>query len=242
MRSVIISVVGAVIAIAIALVFSISVHKEDIPGEDGAAVSGNTSDPKRNIETMSDDIKALRQELTGLSERIDSVQAQIKIMEAKPSGSAGIPTAPQRDGSTPSLPGLSGMLRSLVREEVVRGLEEERTKKQKDLEARQPEDWEREEFGHYAWYVHDTGMKLELTKEQKRQYYALIKENTESTGGLWGALQKEFPNSENAKLSEMYRERVQEGLKSTRRMVMDILNKEQQDKYEELCRQSEWFK
>jgi hypothetical protein len=130
----------------------------------------------------------------------------------------------------------------MIREEIRVVEEEKRKNQQKEMEARLPEDWEKEEFSHYAWFVHDTGNKLEMTRDQKRQYYTLIKENTESTSGLWEELKKEFPEADNARLSELYRERVREGLNNTRHMVMDLLNKKQQEKYEKMCKESEWFK
>jgi hypothetical protein len=189
---------------------------------------------RRELSTLNASVEAIEETVATLGERISQL------------GVAGNGLRATRNSKpeTRNSPGawVPESLRQLVREEVARAREGERNKKLKEWESRQPEAWEKEEFGHYAWYVHDTGIKLELTKEQKRQYYALIKENTESMGKLWEEVLREHPDADRARQSEIYGERVKETLNNTRQLVTEFLDKKQQEKYEKLCKEQEWFK
>jgi hypothetical protein len=132
-------------------------------------------------------------------------------------------------------------LRQLIREEIKREKEEEIRRWQEQSKEAQPEDWEKQEFGNYAWYVHNRGRELNLTEQQKRQYYNIIKDYFDKARTLWEELRKSNPNADWQKLGELYKERYSEMTKATREQVLRILDAEQQKKYRDLFNDNEWY-
>jgi len=200
---------------------------------------------KRAVE-LQQGIDRLRAESEILAERITAAEmssgkgAPVRRVSAPAGGDTDTKHANPPGGAQE--PDEGDSLRRTIREEIVR-LEEERKEEQKrEWEAQKPEDWETEEFGFYAHVVHNTGRKLEMTVEQKRKYYAILKGHQDETAGLWEQLQKQYPNSDMNQLSQMYRDRTREMLENSRQFVKDILTAPQRKKYEEMCKESNWFK
>jgi hypothetical protein len=195
-------------------------------------------------------IDRLRAESEILAERITAAEmspgrAAPARRVATPAGGAAAGGADTERARPPEQAGESeegDSLRRTIREEIVR-LEEERKEEQKrEWEAQKPEDWETEEFGFYAHIVHNTGRKLDMTAEQKRKYYAILKGHQDETAGLWEQLQKQYPGADTNQLSQVYRERTREMLDNARQFVRDILTAPQRKKYEEMSKESNWFK
>jgi hypothetical protein len=81
-----------------------------------------------------------------------------------------------------------------------------------------------------------------MTVDQKRKYYAVLKGHQDESSGLWEQLKKQYPKADNKELGQLYRERTREMLEGTRQFVKDILTAAQRKKYDEMCKESNWFK
>ncbi|MHC4662357.1 MAG: hypothetical protein ACYS8W_11770 [Planctomycetota bacterium] len=207
--------------------------------------------------------------MSALEQKLDSIQSRLENLEKtggiewekadiseSPPPSAEDGDEPEA-GDTDDSPATSGddmgeqvdtpaggrdWLRRTIRDEVKAMEEEKKKKAQEDMKARQPEEWEKEEFKELAWQIHNNGGKLDMTDNQKRQYYTILKEDKERTRGLWNTLKEENPDAGHQGLGNMYNEQLKEINRTTREMVSGILNATQREKYEKLCKESKWFK
>jgi hypothetical protein len=198
----------------------------------------NLRETRWTLDILTGEVEAIQDNLTALGERTETGEP--------PHAAPPVPDVPEHRASarepSPPEPEDSPGLRRIVREEIERAEEERKKKQQEEWKARQPEDWEKEEFKEYAWQVHSTGNKLDLTDNQKRQYYTIIKEHAETTRSLWKELREKNPGGDWKQLSKEYQERSKEMLKTTRDMVLNLLNAAQQKKYKKFCKDSQWFK
>ncbi len=149
---------------------------------------------------------------------------------------AGASESPARpDGDAPP-PSTVAELRKMIREEM----EKERRRRSPrwrggGASASKAEDWEKEEFGDYADFIHERGEELGLSDAQKRAYYSVVKPYYDGRERAWERARAEL--GEEASWREV-RERFwkirEEQLKRTREEVLRILTPEQQDKYNEM--------
>lgn len=244
MRSVIVFVCGAVVAIVLAFLFSASRsgHSAQESGRGGvdeeqiASLQKSQGELRRELEQLKGAVEAIENCLTELGRQDEKTSPERK----EPAGGAAPVGRQEADKRTAQKEprdfkeGGEEDVRRIVREELKRVEEERKKKLAEKREAQKPEEWEKKEFGQYAWNVHYMGLKLGLTDEQKRQYYAITKETTERTKGLWQRLKNDNPETEAGRLSAIYQERVKEVLREQKESLRDILNDEQWKKYNEM--------
>jgi hypothetical protein len=249
MKSSVIAVIVIAVAALVLLLFLMSADRPAVEIREHDALA------MKRIDALERDISNIQQHLEQLSRERgiawDKIAAAKKPSE-EPGGTSGDnpeetdepeesfegkPVTKIKEPETPS-----ERFRRLVREEIVAVEEEKKRKLAEDQKAMQPEEWEKEEFGNLAWSVHRTGQKLDLTRDQKRQYHAIIKEDHDRVRTLWKDLKDQYPDAEQAELSKIYQERTKENTRTTRELVSAILNKEQLEKYEKESKANQWFK
>ena len=201
---------------------------------------------EKRVGELQQGVDMLRTESEILAERITA--SEISAGRAVPVRRDATPAAGNdTDTKHPAQPeepetGETAGLRRAIREEIKKLEEERKEEQKKEWEAQKPEEWETEEFGWYAHVVHNTGRKLDMTVDQKRKYYAVLKSHQDETSGLWEQIQKQYPKADHKELSQLYRDRTREMLEGTRQFVRDILTAPQRKKYDEMCKESNWFK
>lgn len=240
MRSVMISVSGFAIAIVLALFLLLSgsgrqaqtSEHHGVDEERIASMEQKQSEVRRELEQLKNSIEMIENRLAQLGGQGGKMGAQ-----AKETASSAAPVAEgPADRKEAAASGESGeeSVRQIVREELKRVEEERKQELAKQREAQKPEDWEKREFGNYAWNVHFMGLRLGLTDDQKRQYYTITKETAEQMQGLWQELKGQHPQADSGRLSAIYQEHIQEIQRAQRDAIMDILNEEQRKKYNEM--------
>ncbi len=252
MRALPIVVVVTVLAVAfIAFLFIFSFAPPEEPGGgqgiDKArldVLEQNLRDAQARLEQLSAANQSAQNEIAMLGERVEILASQNnnpgrgvpsarEKVDAEPAG------AKEKQSTGPQASDLDS-LRQAIRDEI-KLVEEEHQKQVKDAwKARQPEDWEKQEFGNLAWQVHSMGNKLDLTNNQKRQYYEILKQQQETVRNLWQEVIADFPNLKTQERQKVYRERYNEVLKTTRDILSRILTSEQQRKYEKIQKAIGW--
>jgi len=265
MRILALSVGGVVVVIAVVLLLFPLARKanSEVSTEDAAVVEESIDtlkselrDVRRRIEELDARLKSMEEVVVALNERLDD-------MEKGDGGSAGSAS----DSEASSKEKVSGYakvaavvpsdverLREIIREEMKRA-EESRRRQIVDSAGRkwrilpsstrsaeQPEEWEKEAFGNYAWYIHRRGKELGLTDNQKQLYYSIIKDYYDKVGRLWKKIRDENPDADWREIQRIYRERSTEMLKETRESVMRILDAEQQEKYRKMFQDDKWYR
>ncbi|TET39111.1 MAG: hypothetical protein E3J72_01410 [Planctomycetota bacterium] len=249
MKSSVIAVIVIAVAALVLLLFLMSADRPAVEMRERDALA------MKRIDALERDISNIQQHLEQLSEEREISWEKIAVAKKpseEPRGTSGDnpeetdePEKPFEDKPVTEIKEpetASERFRRLVREEIVAVEEEKKRKLAEERKAMQPEEWEKEEFGNLAWSVHRTGNKLDLTRDQKRQYHAIIKEDMDRIRTLWKDLKEQYPDAETAELSKMYQERTKEMTKTTRELVSAILSKEQQEKYEKESKANQWFK
>ena len=110
----------------------------------------------------------------------------------------------------------------------------------RDAKERQPEDWEKEEFGNMASWVHYVGAKVGMDAQQRREYYRIIKDYYDKAGKLWERIREEMKDKSWQQRRRRYWEQSRELLKQTRAEILDILTPQQQEKYRKLFNDDIW--
>ncbi|MCX7702485.1 MAG: hypothetical protein N2234_00055 [Planctomycetota bacterium] len=250
MRAIVLAVVGGAVAVLSALLYS---RFSVIERNESKAVSSADKEHLERIEKTLNEIQRRLQRLETLSATLeDAVLRPPDFSPPKSSTSSSSLSTPSPSSSSnppekKAVPATAEAseterLRQLIREELKRSKEEEMKRWREQSRIEQPEEWEKQEFGEYAWYVRQRGKELNLTDAQKRQYYAIIKDYYDRSRTLWEELRKNNPNSDWRKLGELYQERSSELLKTTRELVLRILDSEQQKKYREMFEDNEWYR
>jgi cell division protein FtsB len=226
-------------------------------GNGVAAVPGLEADRER-IESIEKSVAGLRQELdelraairtlsdenSTLEERIAAVAQENPKRAPQPADGRGRPDAASGESPTPveEASAESEWLRELVCKEIALAEEEKRRKLEEERKAQIPEEWEKDEFSHYAWQIHNMGNRLGLSDAQKRQYHGIVKEHDERVRQAWQELRDANPSADMRELSKLYQDRTEEMLRTTREMVANILTGKQRGEYEQLCKDSPWTK
>lgn len=241
-------VVGAAVFIFLSVTAGRSFEPAGAQGLDAAridALEQEFADVRRTVERLSASVESLNADVEALASSVNGGYKKAVGKSTPPADPEPAPEAPERGREVPpaDVPvDQPGGLRQLVREEIKRAEEERKKRIEEERKAQVPEEWEREEFKELAWSVHRMGNKLGLTDKQKRQYHSIIKEHHERVRTLWKDLKDKNPGVEWKELSKLYQQESKELTNTTRKMVSDILDKEQQKKYDKECEESSWFK
>ena len=238
MRVLALSVGSVVVVIAVVLLlFPLARKAKSEESMEAAAVveesidslKSELQDARRRIEELDARLKGMEEAIVALNERLDD-------MEKGDGGSAGSTSESEEAGDVERL-------REIIREEMKRAEESQRRQiidsagrrwqilPSSTGSAEQPEEWEKEAFGNYAWLVHRRGKELGLTDNQKQLYYSIIKDYYDNLSRLWKKIRDENPDADRREIQRIYRERSTEMLKEVRESVMRILDAEQQEKY-----------
>ena len=192
-----------------------------------------------------EEVDVLRHDLMLLSRRVNGLQAQIEMLQeslppAAPAPPPGREPSDERagpaddDSETPSdaspLPATLADLRKVIREEVKRS-------RRSPWSSSGTEQWERDEFGGLATYVHHMGERLGLSEAQKREYFRLYRDFRSRVSGLYARVRGQM--GEGAARGEVYKRYSQaygEERERFRDDVMRMLTPEQQEKYRRMGR------
>ena len=229
---VVLSVVALVVAVfALAMTF--------LSG--GGEQQGQGSDEVARLKVR---VSALERGVTDLRSGLDEVSAGLADMRAavasrsqqssqKPetSPSQASPTKPPSTArSAPS----DEWLREVVREEIRRYYEDLRKGGSRGPKERQPEDWERKEFGSWAGAVHYLGEKLGLSKEQKRAYFQVLERFRKQRKEVLDRIKSATGGYYDKRTTELIEEEWRKILEQARREVESLLTPQQCTKYREL--------
>lgn len=242
MRVLVVILVAMVVAAAVFIFLSLTAHRSLEP----AGAEGFDRD---RINVMEQELADMRQNFEHLNAAVESLGADVEAIAQSINDAAlnpePVPSEPEQGTDKPPVVepiDEPGSLRQLVRDEIKRAEEERKKRIEEERKARMPEDWEKEEFKELAWQVHSTGNKLGLSKAQKRQYFTIVKEHSDRIRSLWKELREKNPGTDMRELSKLYQEQSKDMLTTTRRLVSDILTKEQRKKYDKECENNSWFK
>ena len=195
-------------------------------------------------------VSALERRMTDLRSALDEASAELADMRAavashqqQPSQKPE-PSPPQ--ASTTSSPSAAQTVpdesfREVVRQEIRRYYEDLRKRRSKWRKKRQPEDWERKEFGDLASVIHRVGEKLGLSREQKRAYFQITKRFREQVAELWSKIKAEMGNTSGRRTWERFRPERQRLVEQTRGEVESLLDPQQRAKYRELIREDAYL-
>ena len=251
MRVLVVVLAALVVAGAVFIFLSVTAGRPFEPagaqGVDAArldAMEQELADMRQNVERLGAAVESLDADVEALASSVNGVYRKTAGKSTPPADQEPAPETPERGRDVPAdvLVDEPGGLRQLVREEIKRAEEERKKRIEEERKAQVPEEWEREEFKELAWSVHSMGNKVGLTDKQKRQYHSIIKEHHERIRTLWKDLKEKNPGVEWKELSKLYQAESKELTNTTRKMVSDILDKEQRKKYDKECEESSWFK
>ena len=224
-------VVALVVAVvALAMAFSRGGGEQQSQGSD-------------EVARLKVQVSALERRMADLRGGLDEVSAQLEDMRAAvPSRSRQPSQKPETSPSQPSAtspsstaqPSLSAeRLREIVKEEIQRYHRERRKRHE------EPEEWEKKEFGRYAWIIYRVGNKLGLSKEQKRAYFEILKRFSKQVGEMWRKIRSEMRGASYAEIRKAGKERRKEILERARREVESLLDPQQRAKYRELLEKND---
>lgn len=229
----VISVVGVVIAV-LALVVALL----RLPSQGSVTESDELIRLKVQVAQLSQRITDIEKGLADLSTDLVPVHRPVEKINKNPSSEE--PTSKLNNTNDDN-----SALRRLVQEEIKNYFNKYVKKYVKSgtkfySPTTKPEDWEKQEFGYYAEWIHYVGEKVGMDPQQKREYYRLLKDYYEKSSKLRERIWKEMADKTRRERWRRYSRENRELLKQVRSQILQILTPEQQKKYRELFQDDIW--